>query len=130
ALSLRPTTWQFLFMALGLAVLLLFPLFELGAFTLRQLPSVTAQLLEHSQLVKDLAALGRHGEPLSEVGRFFIMLRYTLALGVLAPVCEEVAFRGFVLNGLCRRFRPWSAILLSSFLFALYHVNVFQFIPA
>src|SRR5205814_2200246 len=56
-----------------------------------------------------------------------LMLRCTLALGVLVPVCEELAFRGFILNGLCRRFQPWTAVLLSSFLFALYHANVFQF---
>src|SRR5207249_3254564 len=40
------------------------------------------------------------------------------------------AFRGFILNGLRRRFRPWTAIFLSSFLFALSHMNVFQFLPA
>jgi membrane protease YdiL (CAAX protease family) len=52
-----------------------------------------------------------------------------LVVGVLPAVCEELAFRGFILSGLRRRFRPWTAILLSSFLFALYQMNVFQFVP-
>jgi hypothetical protein len=48
---------------------------------------------------------------------------------LLPAVCEELAFRGFILTGLARRFRPWTAIFLSSFLFALYQMTVFQFVP-
>jgi membrane protease YdiL (CAAX protease family) len=44
-------------------------------------------------------------------------------------VCKELAFRGLILNGLRRRFRTWTAILLSSFLFAVYHMNVFAVGP-
>jgi hypothetical protein len=54
---------------------------------------------------------------------------FVLVLGVLPALCEELAFRGFILSGLRRRFRPWTAIFLSSFLFALYSMNVFQFAP-
>jgi membrane protease YdiL (CAAX protease family) len=50
-------------------------------------------------------------------------------VGVLPAVCEELAFRGFLLSGLARRFRPWTAILLSGFLYALYQMNVFQAVP-
>jgi sodium transport system permease protein len=39
------------------------------------------------------------------------------------------AFRGFILGGLRQRFRPGTAVLLSSFLFSLYQKNVFQFVP-
>jgi sodium transport system permease protein len=49
---------------------------------------------------------------------------------ILVPaVCEELAFRGFILSGLRRRFRPWAAVLLSSFLYALYQMNVLQALP-
>jgi len=34
-----------------------------------------------------------------------------------------------MLSGLRRRFRPWPAILLSSFLYALYQMNVLQVLP-
>ena len=51
-------------------------------------------------------------------------------VALLPALCEEVAFRGFILTGLQRRFRPRAAIVLCSFLFALSHLNVFQFLPA
>ena len=51
------------------------------------------------------------------------------AMAVLPAVCEELAFRGFILSGLRRRFHPSTALLLSSFLFALFPLNVFQFAP-
>lgn len=47
----------------------------------------------------------------------------------LPAICEELTFRGFILTGLQRRFRPRTAVLLSSFLFSLLQMNVFQFIP-
>src|SRR5262249_20186199 len=52
-----------------------------------------------------------------------------LVLALLPAVCEELAFRGFILQGLLRGFRPWTAILLSAFLFAVYQMNVFQLLP-
>jgi membrane protease YdiL (CAAX protease family) len=56
-----------------------------------------------------------------------VRLLYFLVLAVLPAVCEELAFRGFNLGGLGRRCRPLTAVFLSSFLFALYQMNVFQF---
>ncbi len=53
-----------------------------------------------------------------------------LAFPVLSAICQEIAFRGFIQTGLMRRFRPRSAVVLCSFLFALWHMNVFLFIPA
>ena len=46
-------------------------------------------------------------------------------IAVLAPVCEEVVFRGAVLRALLR-YRPWVAIVLSSLCFALVHGNPAQ----
>jgi sodium transport system permease protein len=57
-------------------------------------------------------------------------LSYFLAFAVVPALCEEIAFRGYVLHGLHQRFPPRRAILLSSFFFALYHMNVFLFVPA
>src|SRR5262249_15143909 len=72
-------------------------------------------------LVQELRTL-REGE-----GAYWWM--YLLAYVFLPAVCEELAFRGFILSGLRRRFPAWTAILISSFLFALYHMNVFQAVP-
>src|SRR5439155_13856390 len=52
-----------------------------------------------------------------------------LAFAWLPAVAEELAFRGFILSALQRQFRPRTAVLLSSFFFALAHMNVFQFLP-
>jgi len=42
-------------------------------------------------------------------------------LAVLPAVCEELAFRGFILSGLRHSGRPWFAICLSSFFFGAVH---------
>ena len=57
------------------------------------------------------------------------LLRYLLAFALLPALCEEVAFRGFVLRGLHHGYRPRNAVLLTSFFFALFHMNVFLFLP-
>jgi len=48
-----------------------------------------------------------------------------LVFALIPAVCEELAFRGFVLNGLSRHKGDWAAILLSSLFFGLTHA-VFQ----
>ena len=53
-----------------------------------------------------------------------------LTFVLLAPVFEELIFRGIMLDGLLRKTSPLKAILLSSFLFALVHLNPWQFISA
>ena len=48
---------------------------------------------------------------------------------LVAPVTEELLFRGIILRGLLGRFRPWTAVMLSAMLFALMHMNPWQLIP-
>lgn len=51
-----------------------------------------------------------------------------LAIGLLAPLCEELVFRGAILRRLLdsSRLKPWWAIALSAGLFALIHMNPAQ----
>ncbi len=49
-----------------------------------------------------------------------------ILLVVVAPVTEELLFRGLILNALLRRYGPWIAVLFSSLLFALLHMNPWQ----
>jgi sodium transport system permease protein len=51
-----------------------------------------------------------------------------LFLAIVPAICEELAFRGFILSGLEHDFKPWSAILFSAFLFGFLHVllSLFQ----
>lgn len=59
-------------------------------------------------------------------GRFGSMF-FTIV--VVAPLMEELLFRGLILRGLLGRFRPWVAVLLSAMLFGLMHVNPWQMVP-
>ena len=53
-----------------------------------------------------------------------------LALGVVAPLTEELLFRGLVLPGLTRRYGFPIALISSSLLFGLFHLNPWQALPA
>jgi len=50
-----------------------------------------------------------------------------LAVVIVAPVTEEMLFRGVILRGFLLRYSPIAAILLSSLLFAVSHANPWQF---
>jgi len=49
---------------------------------------------------------------------------------VLAPVTEEMVFRGLILGSLTRRYSALKSVGLSSLIFAVAHLNPYQFIPA
>jgi phosphatidylglycerol---prolipoprotein diacylglyceryl transferase len=51
-------------------------------------------------------------------------------LMIVAPVTEELMFRGLILRGLLRRFSLPRAFLLSSMLFGAVHLNPWQFVSA
>ncbi|MDD3331396.1 MAG: type II CAAX endopeptidase family protein [Bacteroidales bacterium] len=57
------------------------------------------------------------------IASFFLMV-------VIAPVLEELMYRGIILDGLLRRYSGVTAILVSSILFGIVHLNPWQFIPA
>ena len=49
--------------------------------------------------------------------------------GILAPIVEEIVFRGVLVGGLLRmRQKPWVAILLPALIFALFHGTYTQFV--
>ena len=56
------------------------------------------------------------------LGRVPDLATALLLVAVIVPICEEVAFRGFILSGLQRGRRNFSAIVLSAFLFGFMHV--------
>jgi len=116
SLALRlPTTRQVLTAAF--LVLLVFPpVAALTRVILSEFPALEPLLSE--------------GMALAEAIRTDAPWWVSLAVfSLLSAVCEELPFRGFILSGLRIRFGPWSAILISSFLFALFHLNVFQVVP-
>lgn len=54
---------------------------------------------------------------------YYILVPSFLILGTLIGLAEESAFRGYILKNFLEKNRPLSAILLSSFLFGIYHIN-------
>jgi len=52
----------------------------------------------------------------------------TLAVCVMAPLLEEMLFRGIVLRGFLQRYSRWQAILGSALLFGVAHMNIYQFL--
>jgi membrane protease YdiL (CAAX protease family) len=58
------------------------------------------------------------------------ILERALLLVVIAPVSEELLFRGIILRGLLSRYRPAAAVVLTALLFAILHANPWQFFSA
>jgi uncharacterized protein len=50
-----------------------------------------------------------------------------LLVCVLAPVFEEMLFRGLILRGFLARYPRWPAIVASALLFGASHLNIYQF---
>ncbi len=51
-----------------------------------------------------------------------------LTMVVAAPIFEELIFRGIILDGLLKRYKPLKSILVSAMLFGLVHLNPWQFV--
>ena len=66
-------------------------------------------------------------EELEYMDRLFKGVTGFLALGILAPISEEIGFRGVLLGGLLRaRVRPWVAIICSAVVFGALHGTEIQ----
>lgn len=53
---------------------------------------------------------------------------FALLVGIIAPVVEELFYRGLLLRSLQKRgAAPWAAVLVSSLVFAAMHMQVLQF---
>ena len=59
-----------------------------------------------------------------------IMWLSILTVALIAPVLEEIIFRGVILKGLLVRYSSLKAIVVSSLLFGLVHLNPWQFVSA
>lgn len=48
---------------------------------------------------------------------------------ITPAICEEALFRGFALSNISKVTKPFSAIMITGFFFAMYHFQPFNFIP-
>lgn len=55
------------------------------------------------------------------------LIGYLAAAVLIAPICEEIFFRGFVFGGLLRGMSLWPAALVSAALFGIAHVDAGSF---
>jgi sodium transport system permease protein len=122
-LALRWPPWWTWPIAILLAVLLLPPFSALTLLLLDQFPHIKQALHDSEELLGQTARLSR-----LTTGRFSGVF-FLFVFVILPSLCEELAFRGFILSGLRQRLRPWTAIFLSSLLYALYQMNVLQALP-
>ena len=53
-----------------------------------------------------------------------------LILVIVAPITEELLFRGLILDGFLRRYTIRKSILMSALLFGVFHLNPWQFVGA
>lgn len=60
---------------------------------------------------------------------FYLLIPLFLGIVFLAPFCEEILFRGFLLRTLCAHCSLRKSLWISSFLFALVHWDVATFFP-
>ncbi|MEO1087120.1 MAG: type II CAAX endopeptidase family protein, partial [Acidobacteriota bacterium] len=71
-----------------------------------------------------LEALGKGLLP-ADMGLFELLF----FVAVLPAVCEEVAFRGVLLQALRRRLAPLSVVLISAAVFAVFHIEWVRLLP-
>ena len=85
-----------------------------------ELKPIVERLFPISKMIEE--TLGQLMKNIPDVGTALLLF------AVMPAVCEEVAFRGFILTGLERGHRERSAILLSALLFGFLHVllSLFQ----
>ena len=66
--------------------------------------------------------------PVLEIAGGSLLVAWLL-VGLWGPFVEEVFFRGFLLGGLRTRLGPWPAILISSGVFAIFHIHPGLYVP-
>ena len=124
SLALRlPPWWSWPFTVV-LVLVLTPPLTALTLLLLKFNPNLKALIDQFQPFTEWIRSVGQEGS-----GGGIHPFTALLVFAWLPAVCEELTFRGFILTGLQRRFRPRTAVLLSSFLFSLLQMNVFQFVP-
>ena len=108
-LTLRLTAFRWKF--LGIALILPFALQPLSSTLMQNMHWFFGDLPPAA--VKAIEAMSSHSAPV-----WLAVLAFALA----PAVCEELAFRGFILSGFLSGRRGWLAILLSSLCFGIIHM--------
>lgn len=57
------------------------------------------------------------------------MLVSLLIVAITPAICEEMMFRGFIYAGFRSKYKKWTAIILVSFIFGVYHTSLIRLVP-
>ncbi len=93
------------------------------------IPALTLLLQEIMHFLIRLFPLSRADQQAFE-GTFNGNVPAMFAVCILAPVLEEMLFRGIILRAFLLQYSPVKAIILSALLFGLAHLNIYQFVVA
>jgi membrane protease YdiL (CAAX protease family) len=111
--------------------------FPFTRFPAALIPAFIPLLLGLAVLLFEIMAVVTHIKPVSpwliDLMRRLMEQSVVLALlagGIIGPFLEELLFRGIIMRGFLDRYKPWQAILYSSLLFGILHLNIWQFCSA
>lgn len=74
-------------------------------------------------LVDSIYKIEFPSQPLVVGGTLYLIINMILST-VTGPIAEEFIFRGLLLNRLITKTNMWGGILISSFIFSIYHMNI------
>ncbi|MCA2980054.1 MAG: CPBP family intramembrane metalloprotease [Myxococcaceae bacterium] len=89
----------------------------LGALSTAVFPKVLVELFDTGAMLKQMVT-----NPLERAAM-------VLAVAVLAPLAEELLFRGVLVRGLVERLSPLATAVVSGFIFSAYHLDPVGFLP-
>lgn len=49
---------------------------------------------------------------------------------IVAPIFQKILMRGIIIEGFLNKYKPATAIIISSIMFGAIHLNIFQFVNA
>ncbi len=113
ALSIRVPRWRHLLAAVLIGVSAWVPAHELTVLQYQILGAPQAVVQSAQIIIETLRAL-----PVPSV---------IVLIALIPAVCEELLFRGFLLNSLSSSARKWTAILASAAVFGVFHFFIFKF---
>jgi membrane protease YdiL (CAAX protease family) len=102
------------------AELMAVPVIFLAGFIVAEIASLFHRVPAEQQVIQIFTALKEKG------GVFFYFSVVFIVL--IGPICEEIMFRGFILNALKRYVGMWGAILLASLIFASMHMDPYAWL--
>jgi hypothetical protein len=122
----RPARWGALLQA-SFGMLLLQPLM----YSIVELQNLVIPFLGETgrAMLRDQARLEEFIRKISASGSVPEFLMVSAVLVLIPAVCEELFFRGFVQKSYAAVFSPKRAVILTGFVFALFHMEVVNIIP-